>query len=213
MRPHLPLHSSDASYAIVLLPSGHRLTHIGYDRVRVTAPPRAMSCEPCHRGDRCSVLTTNGATENHHSARREDLGSVLVIALCHYPTPFRVISDSPFEGDWKAAALCSVILSVEFGVLLWRSRRRQYPFGWGIIAPVAATAIGAAGLALFAGWHATQGLPCFGAPVIQPTVAEVQQASAAYQTLVIVDALAILACVATGIFVVAGAIRLLRARR
>ncbi len=139
--------------------------------------------------------------------------SVLVIALCYYPDSFRVISDAPFAGQWKAAALCSVILSVEFCILLWQSRRRPPSCGWEIAAPVAATAIGAAGLALFAGQQATQGLPCFGASILHPTVAQTQQMSAAYQTLVIVDALAILACVATAILVVTGAARLRRARR
>ena len=139
------------------------------------------------------------------------MGSALVIALCVYANSFRFISDGPFEGQWKAAALCSVILSVEFGVLLGWSRRRQYPFGLGIAAPVAATAIGAAGLALFAGWHATQGLSCFDGPGLHPMYP--QQADAAYQTLVIVDALAVLACIATAILVVVGAVRLLRARR
>lgn len=60
---------------------------------------------------------------------------------------------SPHEGEWKAAALCSVILSLEFCMLLWQSRRRQPALSWGILAPVAATGIGAAGLAIAAGYY------------------------------------------------------------
>jgi hypothetical protein len=138
---------------------------------------------------------------------------LLVVALCIYPNSFRFISDSPFEGEWKAAALCAVVLTVEFSVLLFSYHASPSLIGRGFLSLVAGTALVEIGLALFAGWHATMGLPCFGVPGLYSSAEDVQRADAAYQTLAVVDALALLGCVATVALVIVGAVRLAWRRR
>lgn len=177
-------------------------------------PAQSMSYRPVIR-EAVAAFSCTGVRSTEELLRilwisGEEMGSLLVIALCSYPNSFRFISDSPFEGAWKAAALCSVILSVEFCVLLWQRRRHRSPMGWKTTALVAATSIGTAGLAIFAGRHAMQGLPCFGAPGLHPSFTEVQQANIAYQTLAVVDALTVLACIATCCILVVDGIRLFR---
>jgi hypothetical protein len=130
-----------------------------------------------------------------------------------------------FDGEWKAAAVCAVALAIEFTALLWQERRHRSLVGRGLLALVAATGLGATGLAVFAGLHVTQELPCFGAPPpLSPSPAEVaavQRAEALYHTLYTVDTLVVFAYLATlslafmGVVFVTGkrrAVRRLRAR-
>jgi hypothetical protein len=89
------------------------------------------------------------------------VASMLIIAACASPA-------LSFDGESKATAACVVALVIEFSVLLWQDRqerRHRSLVGQGLLVLVAVTGLGATGLALFAGLHATQELPCSGAPL------------------------------------------------
>lgn len=118
-------------------------------------------------------------------------------ALCIYPNSFSFLSDSPFEGEWKAAVFCAGVLAVVFTALLILPRRYPSAVGRVLLGVVSVAALGAASLALYAGRHAAQGLPCYAAPGLHPSASEVERASAIYQALSVVDRLAVFTCIAT----------------
>jgi hypothetical protein len=137
-----------------------------------------------------------------------------VIALCLYADSFRFISDAPFEGEWEAFAFCAGVLALEFIAIFWWRRSRGAAAHGRLFALVPAVAITTGGLAIFAGWHATMGLACYAGPPLRGLHPAAAQASSVdYQTLTIVDALAVVATFVTPLLVLAGAISLVRGHR
>jgi hypothetical protein len=140
------------------------------------------------------------------------VASALIVAVC---------SDigMSFDGAWKAAAVCAVALAIEFSALLWQERRQRSLVGRGLLVLVAATGLGAMGLAVYAGLHANLDLSCLGGdapppPVLSPAEeAAMRQADALYHTLLTVDTLVALAYLATFSLALMGAVFVMAKRR
>ena len=130
---------------------------------------------------------------------------MLQVALCVYPNLFSFLSSDPYEALCRMAAICACLLGAE--TILLRVR-----IGWSSIAWLSlAAAVAAAILAALAGRQATIGLACAGAP--SANQAANQTAEASTNTLAVLQAFVIAACLMTITLLVVGVWHLWLARR